>query len=57
MCLSSAQTIFPAFATTRETGAPFYIKRLAGLPGDTLRIDPPFLYVNGKKAEGYGFSA
>src|SRR5262252_1446655 len=36
-------------------GAPFYIKRLAGLPGDTLRIDPPFLYINGKKAEGYGF--
>src|SRR5580700_5335557 len=39
-----------------ETGAPFYIKRLAGLPGDTLRIDPPFLYVNGKKAQGYGFA-
>jgi signal peptidase I len=38
-----------------EAGSPFYIKRLAGLPGDRLRIDPPFLYVNGKKAEGYGF--
>ena len=38
-----------------ETGAPFYIKRLAGLPGDTLRIDPPFLYVDGKPADGYGF--
>jgi signal peptidase I len=36
-------------------GAPFYIKRLAGLPGDTLRIDPPFLYINGRKAQGYGF--
>src|SRR5215467_5591122 len=24
-----------------QTGSPFYIKRLAGLPGDTLRIDPP----------------
>jgi signal peptidase I len=36
-------------------GAPFYIKRLAGLPGDQLRIDPPFLYINGKKAQGYGF--
>ena len=34
----------------------FYIKRLAGLPGDRLRIDPPFLYVNGQKAEGYGFA-
>ncbi len=38
-----------------ETGAPFYIKRLAGLPGDTLRIDPPKLFINGKLAEGYGF--
>jgi signal peptidase I len=37
------------------SGPPFYIKRLAGLPGDTLRIDPPFLYVNDKKAGGYGF--
>jgi signal peptidase I len=37
------------------TGPPFYIKRLAGLPGDTLRIDPPFLFVNREKAEGYGF--
>ena len=36
-------------------GPPFYIKRLAGLPGDQLRIDPPFLYINGKKAAGYGF--
>jgi signal peptidase I len=29
-----------------ETGQPFYIKRLAGLPGDTLRIDPPRLLIN-----------
>jgi signal peptidase I len=39
-----------------ETGAPFYIKRLTGLPGDTLRIDPPRLYINGKIAEGFGFA-
>jgi signal peptidase I len=39
-----------------EAGSPFYIKRLAGLPGDSLRIDPPFLYINDKKAEGYGFA-
>jgi signal peptidase I len=39
-----------------ESGSPFYIKRLAGLPGDHLRIDAPFLYINGKKAEGYGFA-
>jgi signal peptidase I len=38
-----------------ETGAPFYIKRLAGVPGDTLRIDPPRLYVDGNLAEGFGF--
>src|SRR5881296_2343953 len=38
-----------------ETGSPFYIKRLAGLPGDDLRIDPPFLYIDGKIAEGFGF--
>src|ERR1700758_786487 len=46
----------PMIPEDPETGAPFYIKRLAGLPGDILRIDPPFLYVNGKKAEGYGFA-
>jgi signal peptidase I len=38
-----------------ETGAPFFIKRLAGLPDDTLRIDPPLLYVNGKVPNGLGF--
>ena len=46
----------PAIRPDPVGGAPFYIKRLAGLPGDQLRIDPPFLYINGKKAEGYGFS-
>src|SRR5713101_2894277 len=39
-----------------ETGSPFYIKRLAGLPGDELRIDPPLLYIDGKIAEGFGFA-
>jgi signal peptidase I len=38
-----------------EAGAPFYIKRLAGLPNDTLRVAPPLLYVNGQIAERYGF--
>src|SRR5881398_396304 len=33
----------------------FYIKRLAGLPGDRLRIEPPRLHVDGKVAEGFGF--
>ncbi len=38
-----------------ETGAPFYIKRLGGVPGDQLRIESPLLYANGKLAEAYGF--
>jgi signal peptidase I len=38
-----------------ESGQPFYIKRLAGLPGDTLRISPPRLYVDGEVAHGRGF--
>lgn len=43
------------FSTTNITrltppGQPsqFYIKRLAGLPGDTLRIEPPRLFINGE---------
>jgi signal peptidase I len=32
-----------------------YIKRLAGLPGDTLRIDQPKLFVNGHEATEYAF--
>ena len=39
-----------------ETGAPFYIKRLTGLPGDEMRIEPPLLFVNGKPPGGLGFS-
>ncbi|MEO6053008.1 MAG: signal peptidase I [Chthoniobacterales bacterium] len=34
-----------------EMGSQHYIKRLAGLPGDTLRIDSPSLYINEKLAE------
>src|SRR5262245_22868952 len=40
----------------RDQGDTRYVQRLAGLPGDTLRIDPPFLYVNGRLASGPGFS-
>ncbi len=29
-------------------GSQFYIKRLAGLPGDTLQINPPELLINGE---------
>jgi signal peptidase I len=38
-----------------ETGSPFFIKRLAGVPGDALRIDPPLLYVNGEVPQRFGF--
>ena len=34
----------------------FYIKRLAGLPGDTLRVDPPNLYLNGQRAQAEPFA-
>ena len=33
----------------------YYIKRLAGLPGDELRIDAPQLYINGHLATGPAF--
>src|SRR5262249_26817704 len=45
----------PGIRPSRFAGPPFYIKRLAVLPGDQLRIDPPFLYINGQRAQGYGF--
>src|SRR5438552_67151 len=45
----------PGIREDPEAGSPFYIKRLAGLPGDRLRIDPPFLFINRDKAEGFGF--
>ena len=44
-----------AFPADPETGAPFYIKRLTGVPGDEMRIEPPLLLINGKPAEGLGF--
>ena len=33
----------------------FYIKRLAGIPGDSLRIVPPELLINGERARESGF--
>lgn len=33
----------------------YYIKRCVGLPGDKLRVDPPYLYVNGKIQHGFPF--
>ena len=34
----------------------YYIKRLVGLPGDELRVDPPQLFINGQLAAGRGFA-
>jgi signal peptidase I len=41
-------------ASAPDESAPFYIKRLTGLPGDELRIEPPLLNVNGKLANEFG---
>jgi signal peptidase I len=35
-------------------GSEFYIKRLVGLPGDTLREASPLLYINGREAQEFG---
>jgi len=37
-----------------DAGAPYYIKRLTGTPGDELRIDSPNIYVNGELAQNFG---
>jgi signal peptidase I len=44
-------------ANMMNPGGPsqFYIKRLAGVPGDTLRIEPPKLFVNGNEAQEPAF--
>ena len=36
-------------------GSQYYIKRCVGVGGDSLRIDPPYLYVNGKVIRGKAF--
>ncbi|MEP6936926.1 MAG: signal peptidase I [Chthoniobacterales bacterium] len=38
-----------------ETGAPYFIKRLAGVPNAVLRVAPPLLYINGELAQRFGF--
>lgn len=52
----------PQIIEDPQTGAPFYIKRLGGIPNDTLRIDSPLLYVKGGNelrehlAQEFGFA-
>jgi signal peptidase I len=45
----------PMIPEDPQTGAPYFIKRLAGLPGDRLRIDPPLLYINDEQPKEFGF--
>jgi signal peptidase I len=40
----------------RDLGSQHYIKRLAGVPGDTLQIKEPMLFLNGKLASEKGFA-
>ena len=40
-----------------EGPSQYYIKRLAGVPGDTLRIDSPNLFINGEIARGIWLQA
>jgi signal peptidase I len=35
-------------------GSEFFIKRITGVPGDTLRIDSPQIFVNGDEAQEFG---
>lgn len=37
-----------------QSGGSHYIKRLCGVPGDELQIDPPHLYVNGRISDEPG---
>ncbi|PYL90934.1 MAG: signal peptidase I, partial [Verrucomicrobia bacterium] len=45
----------PMIPEDPQTGAPYFIKRLVGLPGDILRISPPLFYVNGEPPRRFGF--
>ena len=44
------------FSGSDQAKATHYIKRLCGVPGDTISIDSPHLYVNGKIATEKGIS-
>lgn len=48
-----------AFRTSNETGASVHIKRVIGLPGETVQIKDGDVYINGEKLDEskYGFDA
>ncbi len=41
--------------TPKGTPSFYYIKRLAGLPNDDMRVASPELFINGERAKGFGF--
>ncbi|MFO1439770.1 MAG: signal peptidase I [Verrucomicrobiaceae bacterium] len=43
-----------AFGFDKRQGSQHYIKRLVGVPGDTLEVKTPELWINGKPAEESG---
>lgn len=45
--------------TLNRPGTPsqFYIKRLVGTPGDTLRVAPPELFINGQRGQERGIQS
>ena len=47
------------FRTGNETGASVHIKRVIGLPGETVQITDGAVYINGEKLDesAYGFDA
>src|SRR5437773_1281972 len=45
----------PMIPEDPQTGAPYFIKRLVGLPGDTLLINPPQLFLNGEHQKAFVF--
>lgn len=40
---------------SRSSTSQYYIKRLGAVPGDTLQIRPPELFINGERAKESGF--
>ncbi|MBK1833757.1 signal peptidase I [Roseibacillus ishigakijimensis] len=49
------ENIISEYRNRDQEAGSHYIKRLAGVPGDELRLDPPHLWVNGKLASEKGF--
>ena len=57
MSLSFGRTTFLGFRTIRRRDRLFTSSVWPVCPVTRLRIDPPLLFINGKKAEGFGLRA